>query len=90
MELFDVPDKLIDLLPAVIDTLAVYSKISNTRTPGTADALSLLYSVCNFEFIICLVAVKKCLSLVKSLAKSLKERQLDAGCALANVFVVKN
>ena len=38
-------DRLIDHLPAVVDTLPTYAELPNTRTPGTANACSLLYSI---------------------------------------------
>ena len=90
MERQDVLDRLIDLLPAVVDTFPVYSKLPNTRTRGAADDSSLLHSIFNSEFIVCLITVRECLSLMQSLTRSLQERKMNVECVLANVSVVKN
>ena len=37
-----------------------------------------------------MITVREFLSLMQSLIRSLQERQLDVGCALANISVVKN
>ena len=87
VERHDALDRLIDFLPAVVDALASYAKLPNTRTPGMADASSLLHSICNFQFIVCLIIVRECLSLMQGLTRSLQERKLDVGCALKNVFM---
>ena len=79
-----------DLLPAVVDTIPVYSKLPNTRTRGAADDSSLLHSIFNPEFIFSVITVRECLSLMQSLTRSLQERKMNVGCALANVSVVKN
>jgi hypothetical protein len=33
----------------------------NTRKPGAADAISLLYPICNFNFVVAIVIVQMCL-----------------------------
>ena len=81
--------RLTDLLVAVVN-ISVYSKLPNTKTHGTADSSSLLHSFYNFDFIICLITVKECLSLIQKITRSLQERQIDAGCVLANFSFVKN
>ena len=58
VECHDVLDRLIDLLQAVVDTIAVYSKLAKSRTPRAVDVSSLLHSICSFELIICLITVK--------------------------------
>ena len=80
VERHDALDRLIDLLQAVVDAFASYAKLPNTRTPGVADVSSLLHSICNF--IVCLIIVRECLSLMQGLTRSLQERKLDVGCAL--------
>ena len=82
-------DNFIELLPAVVETLETYSQMPNTRTPGAPDASSLLHSICNFDFIICLIIVRACLSYMQGLSKSLQERTLDVSLALKNVNVVR-
>ena len=86
----DALDRLIDLSPAVVDTLLVCSKLPNTTTTGTANGSSLLNPICNFEFVFCLITVRECLSLMQDLARSLQNGQLGVGCALSDVFVVND
>lgn len=90
VEHHDALDRLIDLSPAVVDTLLVCSKLPNTTTPGTANGSSLLNPICNFEFVFCLITVRECLSLMQDLARSLQNGQLGVGCALSDVFVVND
>ena len=81
--------RLTDLLLAVVN-ISVYSKLPNTKTHGTADSSSVLHSFYNIDFIICLITVKECLSLIQRITRSLQERQIDAGCVLASFSFVKN
>ena len=81
--------RLTDLLLAVVN-ISVYPKLPNTKTHGTADSSPLLHSFYNFDFIICLITVKECLSLIQKITRSLQERQIDTGCVLANFSFVKN
>ncbi|XP_069104128.1 52 kDa repressor of the inhibitor of the protein kinase-like [Argopecten irradians] len=89
VERHDAFDVFIDFLPATVETLEMYAKLPNTRTPGAADASSLLNSVCTFDFLVCLIIVHKCLGYLRGLSKSLQERTLDVGRALKNVTLVK-
>jgi hypothetical protein len=75
----------LDLFPAIVQTLEHCTKLPNTRTPGAADATSLLYSICNFEFVVAIVIVQMCLAFMKGLSRSLQKRSLDVGRALENV-----
>lgn len=89
VERHDALDVFIDLVPAVVETLESYASRPNTRTPGAADASSLLHAVCNFDFVVCIIIVRACLSFLQGLSRSLQERKLDVCCALKNVSAVK-
>jgi hypothetical protein len=67
-----------------------WAKLPNTRTPGAADATSLLYSIYNFEFVVAIVIVQMCLTFMKGLSRSLQERSLEVGRALENVNLVQS
>lgn len=90
VERHDAFEIFINFLPAIIDTLETYAKLPNTRTPGAADASSLLNSICTFDFLVCLTVVHKCLGFMRGLSKSLQERRLDVVKALKNVSLVKS
>jgi hypothetical protein len=80
----------LDFFPAIVQTLEHFTKLPNTRTPGAADATSLLYSIYNFEFVVAIVIVQMCLTFMKGLGRSLQERSLDVGRALINVNLVQS
>jgi hypothetical protein len=80
----------LDFFPAIVQTLEHFTKLPNTRTPGAADATSLLYSIYNFEFVVAIVIVQMCLTFMKGLSRSLQERSLDVGRALINVKLVQS
>ena len=73
--------------PAIVQH---FTKLPNTRTPGAADATSLLYSICNFEFVVVIVIVQMFLAFMKGLSRSLQERSLEVGRALENVNLVQS
>ena len=56
---------------------------THTRPRATdhSDVASLLYSICNFDFVVTIVIVQMCLSF----KKSLQERSLDIGRTLKSV-----
>ena len=62
---------------------------SNTGTLGASEASSLLHSVCNFEFVFCLVTVQRSLSFVKWLTRFLQERLLGVFRGLTHVQKVQ-
>lgn len=80
----------VDLLPAITQALEIFSKQPNTRQPGVADAQSLLNSICNFGFVVCIVVTQRCLGFVKNLSSILQERQLDIGRAMGYVDLVQS
>jgi hypothetical protein len=80
----------VDLLPEIVDTLEVFAKEPNTRKPGAPDASSLVHALCNFEFVVCLVIVQRCLSFLKGLSKLLQEKSLDVCRCLKHVQIVKH
>jgi hypothetical protein len=67
VERHDVFSVFLDFFPAIVQTLEHFTKLPNTRTPGAADATSLLYSICYFEFIVAIVIVQMCLAFMKGL-----------------------
>ena len=81
MERHDAFSVFLDFFPAIVQTLEHFTKLPNTRTPGAADATSLLYSICNFEFVVTIVIVQMCLAFMKGLSRSLQERSLEVGRA---------
>ena len=51
------------------------------RAADHSDVTSLLYSICNFDFVVIIVIVQMCLAF----KKSLQEKSLDIGRALKSV-----
>jgi hypothetical protein len=51
------------------------------RAADHSDVTSLLYSICNFDFVVIIVIVQMCLAF----KKSLQEKSLDIGRALTSV-----
>ena len=90
VERHDAFSVFLDFFPAIVQTLEHFTKLPNTRTPGAADATSLLYSIYNFEFVVAIVIVQMCLAFMKSLSRSLQKRSLDVGRALENVSLVQS
>ena len=90
MERHDAFSVFLDFFPAIVQTLEHFTQLPNTRTPGAADAISLLYSIYNFEFVVAIVIVQMCLTFMKGLGRSLQERSLDVGRALKNVTLVQS
>ena len=90
MERHDAFSVFLDFFPAIVQTLEHFTKLPNTRTPGAADATSLLYSICNFAFVVAIVIVQMCLAFMKGLSRSLQERSLEVGRALENVNLVQS
>jgi hypothetical protein len=90
VERHDAFSVFLDFFPAIVQTLEHFTKLPNTRTPGAADATSLLYSICNFEFVVAIVIVQMCLAFMKGLSRSLQERSLEVGRALENVNLVQS
>ena len=60
--------------------------------PGATDvtSLSLLYYICNFDFVVAIVNVQMCLAFKKGLSRSLQERSLDIGRALKSETLVQS
>jgi hypothetical protein len=58
VEKHDAFSVFLDFFPAIVQTLEHFAKLPNTRTPGAADATFLLYSICNFEFVVLLLLYK--------------------------------
>ena len=54
---------------------------TRSRAADHSDVTSLLYSICNFDFVVSIVIVQMCLAF----KKSLQERSLDIGRALKSV-----
>ena len=52
VERHDAFEVLIDLYEPIVETLEHFATLPNTRTPGMADANSLLHAVTRFDFII--------------------------------------
>ena len=50
----------------------------------------MLYSICNFDFVVTIVIVQMCLAFKKGLSRSLQERSLDIGRALKSVNVIQS
>jgi hypothetical protein len=75
---------LLDFFPAIAQTLEHFTKLpKHTYTgPEEADVTSLLYSICNFDFVVAIVIVQMCLTFRKGLSRSLQERSLDMGRTL--------
>jgi hypothetical protein len=75
-------------LPAIAQTLEHFIKLPrHTYTrPRVADVTSLLYSICNFDFVVTIVIVQMCLAF----KKSLQERSLDIERALKSVTLVQS
>ena len=76
--------------PAIVQTPEHFTNLPNTRTPGAVDATVLLYSICNFEFVVAIVIVQMCLAFMKGLSRSLQERSLDVGRALKSVTLAQS
>jgi hypothetical protein len=74
VERHDAFSVFLDFFPAIVQILDHFTKLPNTRTPGAADATSLLYSICYFEFVVAIVIVQMCLAFMKGLSRSLQER----------------
>ena len=71
----------LDFFPAIVQAFEHFKKLPSTRTPRAADATSLLYSICNFEFVVTIGIVQMCLAFMKGLSRSLQERSLEVGRA---------
>ena len=59
--------------PAIAQTLEHFTQLPKdafTR-PEEADVTSLLYSICNFDFVVTIVIVQICLAFKKGLSRSL-------------------
>ena len=50
----------------------------------------MLYSICNFDFVVAIVIVQMCLAFKKGLSRSLQERSLDIGRALKSVNLIQS
>ena len=79
------------IFPAIAQTLEHFTKHTYTR-PGAADVhvTSLLYSICNFDFVVAIVIVQMCLAFKKGLSRSLQQISLDMGRALKSVTLVQS
>jgi hypothetical protein len=86
VERHDAFSVFLDFFPAIVQILDHFTKLPNTRTPGAADATSLLYSICYFEFVVAIVIVQMCLAFMKGLSRSLQERSLDVGRPLKTLL----
>ena len=62
----------------------------NYTRPGAANLTSLMYSICNFDFVIAIVIVQMCLAFKKGISRLLQERSLDIGRALKSVTLVQS
>ena len=89
VERHDAFEVFLDLLRPIAEALEEFALQPNTRTPGAADASSLCNCVADFQFIITLVVVHRCLAHIQGLSKSLQSRSHDVGRALHQVDVVR-
>ena len=77
--------------PAIAQTLEHFTKRpKHTYTrPEEAD-VTLLNSICNFDFVVTIVIVQMCQVFKKGLSRSLQERSLDIGRALKSVNLIQS
>ena len=69
-----------------LSTLQNYQNTHIYTRPRAADVTSLLYSICNFDFVVTIVIGQMCLAF----KKSLQERSLDIGKALKSVNLIQS
>ena len=90
-KIIKINNKLIRFPPAIAQIIEHFTKLAKhtyTRLEA-ADVTSLLYSACNFGFVVAIVIVQMCLVFKTGLRRS-QERSLDIDRALKGVALVQS